>query len=168
MGATIEDKDLGFGRLMEASDAIAGTAVKIGVTGEGGRPSAQFVARKYGEAEPSEPTDFTVSQVASWHEFGQGVPERSFLRSYTDGEGRKELGDAARGATEGVLADAVPLDSLVKFPGNAGVRGMKAKITSRIPPALSEITTSDPGRDSAAIPLYDTRQIFESIRFAED
>ena len=76
---SVTDRDNGARRLLEQIRAIKGAAVDVGVLG-------QKAAEDHG--------GLTVGDVATFHEFGLGVPERSFVRNYVD-RSRRYLAELA-------------------------------------------------------------------------
>lgn len=83
MTATVTDRDNGYKALFNRlARQNQGRVVDVGVIGS-------KAAGIY------EGTGLTVADVASFHEFGRGVPERSFIRAYVD-EHRNEIEDLLR------------------------------------------------------------------------
>lgn len=102
----------------------------------------------------------TVAQVASYHEFGAGVPQRSFLRSYFD-ESESQINEFLESATESILNG----DNAKAALGVAAVQiegGVKEKILNRLSPDLSKSTKRK--RGEGAVPLVDTAQTIGAIR----
>ena len=81
MTARIRDVDRGYKRLMTTMAELGRARVTVGVHADQG--SATHAAAPHGGKATPEPV--TVVQVAIWNEFGMGVPERSFLRGWFDG-----------------------------------------------------------------------------------
>ena len=164
---TIERSGPGVAQLWRRSKAVDGKIMKVGVQARGGGPAPEFFARKYGERAPSIPTGVTVAQIAAFHEFGAGVPERPFFRTYLAGGGKRAMGRAARDGVYGFLFQDRSVTYMLEQPGKEAEIGIRESILSRIPPPLSQATTDDPGRDPAGIPLYDTQQIYNNIVWAK-
>lgn len=101
-----------------------------------------------------------MAQLAATHELGLGVPERSFLRGYVDGDGRRDLGDAAATAL-GEVVDGAPAEKAFEKVGETGVEGVRARMMAGLTPALKR--PLDPERDQRGIPLVDTEQLIKSI-----
>jgi hypothetical protein len=69
----VVDIDQGWRRLQQQLRALNGVAVAVGIQG----PEAEVQAPEHGGG-------VTNLDLAYWHEFGVGVPQRSFLRSTFD------------------------------------------------------------------------------------
>lgn len=103
--------------------------------------------------------ELTNAELGAIHEFGLGVPQRSFIRGYFD-EKEAELQEFADAALARILDGADPLVEA----GRMGLRlesGMKERILARIPPPLAPSTRARRGED--AVPLVDTSQLIGSI-----
>lgn len=117
----------------------------------------------------------TVVEIAAIHEFGLGVPERSFVRAYIDeneGRIRQMLLALMRGAIEraltqgraGKIDDTARRGVLSKL-GMKMVGEIQQRISRGIAPALAESTIA---RKGSSTPLIDTGQLRSSITFAID
>lgn len=102
----------------------------------------------------------TNAEIGSYHEFGYGVPQRSFLRGYFDENQpliEKRQDEAIQAALDGgdlrVAAELLALE----LEG-----GVKERILARIEPDLADSTKKRRGED--AVPLVDTGQLIGSIR----
>lgn len=101
------------------------------------------------------------ADIASVHEFGLGVPERSFIR---------QPFDASRGSLKSTMSRAAKTAARTKRPVEwaLAVVGQQFKdtiietINSRIPPPLSPRTVA---RKGSSVPLIDTGQLKQSIDF---
>ena len=96
-------------------------------------------------------------EIATFHEFGLGVPERSFLRTTMD----ERRGDIARLMTKalnrvGSISAKDALSILGQFVENA----VKAKITSLNEPPNAPSTIAKKGSSN---PLVDTGQMKNSV-----
>jgi hypothetical protein len=138
------DKDLGYKRVLREIKNTKGAFVQVGYFGE------------LGDDTPYDKSSVTVTQVATYHEFGvpkNNLPERSFLRSTADRNRAKyrtlskklflnvvggdattegalsELGETAR--TDVVLAirnfSSPPLAESTKKRKASGIQGKKKK-----------------------------------------
>ena len=137
--------------------------ITIGIHGEDNDPYER------GQGEP-----VTTAQIGSFHEFGtldryedsspaggggQGVPQRSFLRSTMDDNRTKYSGMISK-----VVGRAI--DGSMSIDRGLGLVGAKAsadvqrKIQSNIPPPLTQ-TTIDRKKSSTA--LIDTGQLVQAI-----
>lgn len=149
--------------------------VKVGVFGSEG--DAQKDATASVEGAPSPPSGgLTVAQVASFHEFGLGVPERSFIRSYFDRE-RNALVDyaiylmrrkVANALKKGRLINDKDRMSVLGILGLRMVRGIKQGIIDKQikqdlePETLERKTRS--GKEGGTA-LVDTGQLLNSIHW---
>lgn len=104
----------------------------------------------------------TVAQVAEFHEFGLGVPQRSFLRAWADAEVAKidrVMGKLVRRTLTSGLTRAQALEQL----GLWAVGQVQGFISGgRVEPALSERTVKAKG---SSVPLIDTGQLRSSITY---
>ena len=101
----------------------------------------------------------TVADVATFHEFGLGVPKRSFIRDWVDEDSeenhrllRRMADDVARG--RGTISRAADRVALVMQAG------MQERITDGIAPPLDPATVE---RKGSTTPLIDTGQLRSSI-----
>jgi len=102
----------------------------------------------------------TTADVGSFHEFGLGVPQRSFLRGYFD-EHQAEIDEASDAAVERILGGADPRQQA----GRVGLlmeSGIKERMLARIPPPLAPSTRKR--RGESAVPLVDTSQLIGAVR----
>ena len=102
----------------------------------------------------------TTAQIGAIHEFGLGVPMRSFVRGYMDENTDTivQMQDAALGR---ILDGADPRAEA----GRLGLRlesGMRERILARINPPLAASTKRRRGEN--AVPLVDTSQLLGAIR----
>jgi hypothetical protein len=102
----------------------------------------------------------TVADVATMHEFGIGVPRRSFIADWADealsaaqGRLRKAAQRIAKGGDEAL--------ELERF-GLWAQGEIQKRMSKGIPPALSPVTIARKGAD---IPLIDTGQLRSSITY---
>jgi hypothetical protein len=137
------DRDHGAKKLLEQIKSIKGAAVDVGVLGD-------KAAASHGET--------TVADVATFHEFGLGVPERSFIRGYVD-ENEAGAAKLALKAAQSV-AKGLDVDTVLNVVGLSHVGGMQARIAEGIDPALSPATIEKKG---SATPLVDTGQLRSAI-----
>jgi hypothetical protein len=139
---SVEDK-----RSPELDDFLSGLdlEVTVGIHEEEG-------AEEHGE--------LTTAEVGAIHEFGLGVPQRSFVRGYFD-EHANEIQEAQDVALENILAGADPQTEAARL-GLKLESGIKQRILARIDPPLAESTKRRRGED--AVPLVDTSQLLGAIR----
>ena len=152
-GVRFVDRDRGWRRLARAlRDSIRNPHVVVGIYG----PAAK--APHVG-AGGSEGEGLTVAQIASIHEFGVGVPERSFIRGTVDARA-KEISRMAKRLAAQVLdgrkTTAAALDLLGAYVHGQIIR----RINKRIPPPLAASTIR---RKGSSTPLVDKGQLKGSI-----
>jgi hypothetical protein len=102
----------------------------------------------------------TTAEVGSYHEFGLGVPQRSFVRAYFD-EHASEIEQAQDACLARILAGSDPRAEAARL-GLKLEGGMKERILARIDPPLAESTKAR--RGESAVPLVDTSQLIGAIR----
>ena len=104
----------------------------------------------------------TVEELAAIHEYGVGVPERSFIRSTANANHRsisRQYQEGLRAAIRGTGGSADGLHAI----GRLLSAEMKRKLEhGRLPP-LAASTLADPNRDPRGLPLVDTEQILGAI-----
>lgn len=92
-------------------------------------------------SEIEEGSDLTVAEIAAIHEYGLGVPERSWLRDFVD-ENRTRLLDMLETTSLRVADGADPEVAMNRF-GLAVVGMIKQRITAGIEPPLAEETKAE-------------------------
>lgn len=100
----------------------------------------------------------TVADIASKHEFGIDVPQRSFIRDWFDQkikENKKILDVIPR-----IMASGKSIDQAIEQVGEKFVASIKLRIKAHIPPPLSDITVDLKG---SSTPLVNTGQLISSI-----
>ena len=102
----------------------------------------------------------TVAQIAEYHEFGMGVPRRSWLRDYVDENERSIREWLKIGAT--LTEKGQDLHEVLDLVGWRIVSGINRRIDYHIPPPLKEATTK---RKGSTTPLVDTGQLRSSITY---
>jgi hypothetical protein len=108
-------------------------------------------------------SETTVIDVATKHEFGIGVPRRSFIADWADeseAEARRRLRKAADR-----IEDQGGLELELNKFGIWAVGQIQARISRRIPPPLSETRIAQKGSD---VPLIDTGQLRSSVTYDVD
>jgi hypothetical protein len=145
----VRDTDRGFKQLLVNVRSAQG-AVRVGVD----------------DAPHNDGRGQSVSDIAMRHEFGLGVPERSFLRSWVDENQtgiKKSLGYWVKRTLLG--KDLAWRDALGKF-GEYAVKGVQKKILTNIPPDLAESTVKRKQLTAVREPelaLVNTGQLYDSI-----
>lgn len=112
-------------------------------------------------AAPEGESQLTVAEVANRHEFGIGVPERSWLRAWFDerrGEIERDLSRVMRRVSEGRLT----LDQGLNLLGQKYQAQIQERISNGIPPPNSDATIAAKG---SSTPLIDTGQMRSSITY---
>lgn len=89
-------------------------------------------------------SDLTVAEIAAIHEYGLGVPERSWLRDFVD-ENRTELLRMLE-VTAVQIAQGMDRDVAMNRFGLAVVGMVKQRITSGIEPELDDATKKEKER----------------------
>lgn len=148
MASRVTVRDTGHKKLLERLQASGRARVTVGIHEQEGSELHEGS------------DDLTVSDVGAIHEFGLGVPQRSFLRSTMD-ENRDKYNDALRRI--GRLVVQGRLRSTEQGLAQLGARcvgDVQAKIRAGVPPALSPVTVAAKG---SSTPLIDTGQMWSSI-----
>lgn len=118
---TIRTKDTGFAKFLKR---LTSPEVTVGVHQDKGSAI-------------DEGGDLTVAEIAAIHEYGLGVPERSWLRAFVD-ENREQLLDMlAKVAVQTASGNG---DQAMERFGLAVVGMVKKRITEGIDPPLTEET----------------------------
>lgn len=105
------------------------------------------------------PTGVSVAELGSWHEFGLGVPQRSFIRGWFD-ENRAKLPAAIRAE----LQRAVKRGETQMFGLRRLAVTIQASIQARIANGIApENADSTILRKGSATPLIDTGTLRSSI-----
>jgi hypothetical protein len=102
----------------------------------------------------------TTAEVGAVHEFGLGVPQRSFVRGYFD-DNADEIVQAQDAALQRILDGGDPEVEA----GRVALKlesGMKERILARIDPGLAESTKKR--RGEGAVPLVATSQLLGAVR----
>lgn len=142
-GFKITDVDKGYKKRVAELTTKGQPYVKVGVFGA--------------NADKSYDDGTTVGDVATFHEFGLGVPERSFIRSWAD-----ENQDKVKAFIKEQKAKGTSDDQTLERVGLLAVGGIQEKIASNIPPPLAASTIARKGSSTA---LIDTGQLRASISY---
>lgn len=143
---SIRDKDMGWKALMSAVRQIAKSrpTITVGLHGE-----------------PHKGSDMTLAELGNIHEFGLGVPKRSFIRSTMD----KNNAKYARGLAGAVatIASPTPGDYRRQLKRLALVieGDVKKAISDGIPPPNAPSTIA---RKGSSKPLIATGQLRAGVR----
>ncbi len=136
---SIKDVDYGLAWMTVGIKRLRGQGVKVGV-----------------DDRPHEPTGQPTDEIGLYHEFGRGVPERSFLRAWIDEEReviQDKMGELITTTLEGGGDWRGPF-------GKWCVAQVQQRINAGIAPALSDATL---GRRPARPPLLDTHQLVTAV-----
>lgn len=126
---------------------MAALSVTVGIHAEEG------AATHEGEAA-------TVAEIGTFHEFGFGVPQRSFIRAWADENealNKKRLRKIAEAVKSGHISS--PRTGLNRF-GILAVGEIQERIANGIEPELAESTIRQKG---STVPLIDTGVLRSSI-----
>lgn len=144
-------KDRGYAGLVQRFSDIKKMGITIGVHAE--------------EGSQNEPNGATVAEVATYNEFGMGVPERSFIRAWAD-ENAEENNATVSKAYKYIAAQLVHgkgvdpvavLDAVAqKFAGQ-----VQQRISSGIAPENAPSTIAQ--KRGSTTPLINTGQLRSSI-----
>lgn len=146
---TVVDRDHGLKAFRQRLSELRGAGVTVGVHEDKG-------AEAHGES------GLTLAEVASIHEFGLGVPERSMVRQFVD-ENADQIREWQKRAAEAVIAGEVTAEQVLELLGEQILGAMKERILAGIPPGLSESTKRKRGGD--ATPLVDTAQMIGAFAY---
>ena len=103
----------------------------------------------------------TVAEVASYHEFGRGVPERSFLRDTIDMR-RQQIDALLLRLTAGVAMGRVSAGQALELIGESTVGMIIERIVDHIPPPNAPSTIK---RKGSSTPLIDSAQMKGAISY---
>lgn len=106
-------------------------------------------------------SEFTIAEVALVNEYGLGVPERSFLRSFVE-ENREMIDEDFRKATAAVLRLQMSFEQAANILGVKYAAMIQKRITTHIPPPNAPSTVAAKG---SSTPLIDTGILRASITY---
>lgn len=145
---TIRDRDNGYKALLEKAKKLSE-----------GKPFVEVgILATEGDAEKG--PGLTLFEVAEQHEFGFGVPERSFIRAFFD-----ENEDEVRKMLVKHMPDTLGKSDKKEVMHKLGiwlVAKCQTRIRAHIEPALSPMTVQLKG---SSTPLIDTGQLWTSISY---
>jgi hypothetical protein len=144
-GMTISDRDLGARDLIVRM--LEQGAMRVGVSEASG-------AQPHGED-----GKITVGEIATIHEFGLGVPRRSFLSDWFD-ERRAELENMIVRAGRAVVLNKLTVPEALEQLGLWCVGSIQTRIAENIPPPLAPETIA---RKGSSVALIDKGQLRASI-----
>jgi hypothetical protein len=104
----------------------------------------------------------TVAEIGEFHEFGLGVPRRSFIADWAD-EGKAEHDDQLRKMAIAIVKGSVPSARVgLERLGNLYVGEVQRRIAGRIDPPLEQATID---RKGSSVPLIDKGILRSSVTF---
>jgi hypothetical protein len=112
------------------------------------------------------PDGTPVATVALAHEFGLGVPQRSFIRGWFDGKGQGHFGRELARMAQGTLLHGVPLDAQIAAFGEKSVQEIRSRMDEGITPSLKEATVKHKraaGSPTPETPLEDTHRLRNAV-----
>lgn len=133
------DTDNGFRRVFGSLTTLAGK-LEAGVIGE--RAGAQHPK-----------AEMSVAELAAIHEFGLGVPERSFIRAFFDDA---QVPEAAAHLAREVAAGVITPAEFRRKLGAWVVEGMQHRMDEGLPPPLLPETLNRKSRTGPPVPVEDT------------
>lgn len=143
----VRDSDKGYQELVARIFKLGNPSVSVGVFSTDG-------SKLYVDGE-------TVLDVATFHEFGLGVPERSFLRGWFD-ENEERARETLRKLMIAVLRGSRSKEQALDVFGLWLQSEIQKRITTNIPPPLAEATIKKKG---SSVALVDTGQLRASVTF---
>ena len=144
--AVVEDKDLGYERIISGLKELDGATIVVGVLRNAGR-----------EIDGADLVD-----VAVWNEYGtRRIPSRPFLRIATDenGESWQEL---AEKGVNGIIAGTMGKQQVLDLVGVKAVGDIQKVIGSNKLKPNAEATIRRKGSEA---PLIDTDRLRQSIHY---
>lgn len=151
-GVKVTTKDRGYRKFIRDLKNSGRWVVDVGVVGP--------------EASATREGGVTNAELASYHEFGRGVPERSFIRSTVDKE-QSRIRQMQRRLARGVLQRKVTELRALEILGMQIASDIKGTIESNIPPEIKESTKRrrKGGADVSHVALIDTGQMKNAVTF---
>jgi hypothetical protein len=145
---SFSDRDRGYKKLLKRLSKAKPTDVTVGIH------------ETEGSAPHDDDGEATIADVGMFHEFGLGVPQRSFIREWAD---ENENAHKAMLRKMGAAVIAGKIDSEEQALERFGVRAVgevQARIKSGIEPALDPETIA---RKGSSTPLISTGLLWTSI-----
>jgi hypothetical protein len=144
MSVKITDRDHGFRQLMINARKMSRTQyVRVGVsdTPHDGSPG------------------MSIAAIGAIHEFGIGVPQRSFLRGWVD---ENQKGWVAK-LRETVYRALTGREAWMKNFGEYAVEGVRARMRLGIGPPLLEATVKR--KQNGSTPLIESEQLINGVEY---
>ena len=145
---TVRVVDRGASRVVRELGARTNSGVEVGVLGDKG-----------GAAHRGSEDGITVAEIAEIHEFGLGVPERSWLRAWIDSN-KLKIEERIRIETRAIVTKQRTRAQAIKRLG-VWIQGeLQQNIADGVPPPNAQSTID---RKGSSKPLIDTGQLRQSI-----
>lgn len=174
--ARVTDVDLGYREMFKRLRQTAASPgyLTVGIHEMEGAAAKTVRAHKGGEdADAGEGADedddeedksepLTLLEVAAIHEFGLGVPRRSFIADWADENRENHYRQLLKMAKAIVKGKVASLDQAFERLGNLYVGEVQKRIAQGIEPPLAQSTID---RKGSSKPLIDTGQLRSSIRY---
>lgn len=107
----------------------------------------------------------TVAEIASFHEFGRGVPQRSFVRGWFDEVTKSgEMGELLRTQLRAAVDGKRSLDEALERVALKAQASMQKRIRNRGNGNYPPLAASTIAKKGSSVPLIDTGQLRASIR----
>ena len=148
MAVDVKDDRREWDLLVKASIALAGAEIRLGIQGK-------EADEQHGES------PYTVAQVAACHEFGLGVPERSFLRGWLEEE-QEKVQRLLQKVLSQIMKGEIDAETGLERAGAMFVGWIQVRIANRIDPPLAPATIK---RKRSDVPLIDTGVLRSSITY---
>lgn len=146
--SSVRDIDRGYNELVKRIFAMGSPKVSVGIhEADGGKPH--------------EGSELRVIDIGQIHEFGLGVPQRSFIRAWFD-ENEARAREAIRRLLVSVVEGKRTPDQAVEVFALWVVGQIQQRIASGISPSLDPRTIA---RKGSSTPLIDTGQLRSSISY---
>jgi hypothetical protein len=143
---TVSDKDQGYSALVSRIFGLDSPKISVGIHEEDGAHDHEGL---------------TVVALAAIHEFGLGVPERSFIRAWFD-ENESRAAEALRRLLVSVIEEKRSPNQALEAFALWAVGEIQARMARGIAPELAESTIA---RKGSSVPLIDTGQLRSSISY---
>lgn|ERR1700690_2287246 len=114
------------------------------------------------DSRPHEPSGKPTDEIALIHEYGLGVPQRSFLRAWVD-ENLNNIELKIQQETATYLFGEQSWTKAQERIGEFCVNGVRARMKREIPPPLAHETIRRKEGPFPHIPLLDTMQMYEAV-----
>lgn len=143
---TVRVKDRGANRLLRTAKSLgkAPRRVKVGIIGP-------LASEDHG--------GLTLAALAAIHEWGIGVPERSFIRAWAD-ENRVEIRKRQRALVRQILQGRLTEETALKRLGAWAQGSIQKRIADGILPANAQSTIDKKG---SSTPLIDSGQLRSGV-----